>query len=215
MTDDRELTLYEKIVGILGERHARELIDELWSAGYEIARRRPGFDPYYVNPRTIPDDTSYQWVDTTNLDALKAQGWQPVPASRHDGAFMRLGYKGDIEIGGVTLFERPKADTDKVHADNIAAAHKLVDDWKKQYSDLGFSGHVKVGYDEETAVTHAVGEGNAAGNITWLPTDMVEYAGEIFAERDRLRADRSPSDLDDAALTALAVDNVRQRRLAS
>jgi hypothetical protein len=34
-------------------------------------------------------------------------GWRPVPAERHDGMFMPKGHKGEINIDGCVLVERP------------------------------------------------------------------------------------------------------------
>lgn len=36
----------------------------------------------------------------------QGNGWEPVPAERHDGLCMPKGYKGDIERGGLVLCER-------------------------------------------------------------------------------------------------------------
>ena len=60
----------------------------------------PGWD-YQWKTRTIK---GWEWVD--HQVELGANGWEPVPAERHDGIFMPKGYKGTIERGGLILMER-------------------------------------------------------------------------------------------------------------
>lgn len=63
----------------------------------------------------IPDGMSYQWVCDSILGQPQPQrrarferkGWSPVPAERHDGMFTPKGYKGEINVDGLVLMERP------------------------------------------------------------------------------------------------------------
>jgi hypothetical protein len=72
-------------------------------------------DRFKILPSESPDGMSYQWVASKvfgqeqphNLARFQKQGWQPVPASRHDGRFMPKGHQGYIEIDGLMLHERP------------------------------------------------------------------------------------------------------------
>lgn len=121
---------------------AREIVQELWGAGYTITRRRGG-DPFDVPKEIIPRGMGYQWVARATLTDPEGSRWQPVPSSRHDGLFAPVGYGGDIEVGGMVLAEMPKAQVDEAHAANIAKAHRNVDDWIEKYSGQ-FSGGVRV-----------------------------------------------------------------------
>lgn len=131
-------TVLEIIAGVNG-LGAREIVQELWGAGYTITRRRGG-DPFDVPKDIIPRGMSYQWIERATLTGSR---WQPVPASRHDGLFAPVGYAGDIEVGGMVLVEMPKAQVDEAHAAHIAKAHKNVDDWIEK-TGAQFSGGVRV-----------------------------------------------------------------------
>lgn len=47
---------------------------------------------------------NWDWVD--HQVELHQNGWDPVPASRHDGLCMPKGHQGPIERGGLILMER-------------------------------------------------------------------------------------------------------------
>lgn len=62
----------------------------------------------------VPDGVSYEWKRKTvknweweeQRKAYAANGWSPVPASRHDGIFTPKGYDGPVEIPGWVLMEQ-------------------------------------------------------------------------------------------------------------
>jgi hypothetical protein len=72
-------------------------------------------DRLKVPPEAIPDGWDYQWVVDSVLGQpmpqrrarFERRGWRPVPSERHDGMFMPIGYKGEINVDGVVLMERP------------------------------------------------------------------------------------------------------------
>lgn len=74
-----------------------------------------GQDPTYIPPHMIPDQMDYQWVAVSVLGQpdmqmrsnFEMQGWEAVPALRHDGMFMPKGHQGEINYGGLVLMERP------------------------------------------------------------------------------------------------------------
>lgn len=62
----------------------------------------------------IPDGMTYQWVtdtifgkDAQRRSRFERKGWMSVPAERHDGVWTSKGYKGEINIEGLVLMERP------------------------------------------------------------------------------------------------------------
>lgn len=73
-------------------------------------------DPFDFKSKGIrePDGWTYEWKVKTiyNWEHMQHQvnlarnGWEPVPADRHDGLYMPKGYKGNIEYGGQVLMER-------------------------------------------------------------------------------------------------------------
>src|SRR6267142_5671283 len=94
---------------------SRDIIDDLWGAGYTILPRRRHADPFHVPVEMVPQGRSYQWMhlihDKFHFIGSRGDyslGWSPVPASRHDGYFLPAGYIGDIEVNGLGLFEKPK-----------------------------------------------------------------------------------------------------------
>ena len=121
----------------------REVIQDLWSAGYTIVRRQS--DPYHVDPKSIPPGMVYEWrTRTTFGDEPTKDGWEFVLASRHDGIYAPVGYQDVITIGASALMERPKEMSDKVHAAHEAKAHQNVTDWIARQGAAGFSGGVRV-----------------------------------------------------------------------
>jgi hypothetical protein len=71
-------------------------------------------DPFFVPPEVVPDGWTYEWKTKTVYNwehvqhqvSLSMNGWEPVPAERHDGMFMPIGHDGPIERGGMILMER-------------------------------------------------------------------------------------------------------------
>lgn len=84
-------------------------------SGKAVSLRITGdIDPFYVPPEIIPPGwtyewktrTVYNWEHTQHQVTMAMNGWEPVPAERHDGLFMPKGYDGPIERGGQILMER-------------------------------------------------------------------------------------------------------------
>lgn len=158
----------------------REIIDDLWGAGYTILPRRRHIDPFFVPPEIIPQGRAYQWMHIVHDKAWICNGWAAVSASRHDGYFMPAGFVGDIEVNGLGLFEKPKFEVEHERTMSAAAAHKAVDDWGGKWGSQ-FSGETVV--SGERAV---IGETRTIEDTTKIPRDMVPYIAQIFEERDRL-----------------------------
>lgn len=165
---------------------SRDIIDDLWGAGYTILPRRRHPDPFHVPPEMVPQGRSYQWWhlvhDKVHFEGRGGHtlGWAAVPASRHDGYFMPAGHVGDIEVNGLGLFEKSKFEVEQERAQTANAAQQAVHDWK-QVTGTMFSGEVSVG-GEKTAIS----ETKTYENTTAIPRDMVPYIDKIFIERDRL-----------------------------
>jgi len=176
----------------------RDVIEDLWGAGYTVLPRRRHPDPFFVEPGMVPQGRAYQWWhlvhDKFHFERPhgNSSGWAPVPASRHDGYFMPTGHVGAIEVEGLGLFEKSKVEVDQELDQNGAAAHKLVSDWMQKAAADGLSGQISVG-----GVGADVGSDEVIKNATTktietrvrLPQEMMPYMGEVFAERDRLYAD--------------------------
>ncbi len=81
-------------------------------------------DRLKVAKELIPDGQDYLWVTGSiygqpqpqRLARFQRQGWQPVPASRHDGLFMPKGHQGYIEVDGLILHERSLKISDMARA---------------------------------------------------------------------------------------------------
>jgi len=214
----------------------REIIDDLWGAGYTILPRRRHADPFFVSPEMIPQGRAYQWMHLIHdKDMYSGRGWAAVPASRHDGYFMPAGFIGDIEVNGLGLFEKPKFEVDAERKEQINAAYKLTDDWMKKWSgelsgESALFGEVKIGetsiklgdgiFDVEQA-QYIDGKTKTIETTTAIPRDMVPYIDQIFEERDRLSReaikaygiDKSLSKLPTLSALVLpaAINNIRQR----
>jgi hypothetical protein len=168
----------------------RDLIEDLWGAGYTILPRRRNVDPFFVPPEMVPLGFSYQWWHLVHDKKRFVGKWAAVPASRHDGYFMPAGHVGNIEVEGLGLFEKSKALTDAVQAEAHAKARKNVSDWIDR-TGAEFSGEVMV-----AGATATVGDPDQAALIlpdtktietrVRMPPDMFPYAQEIFDERDAL-----------------------------
>ena len=72
-------------------------------------------DRFAFDRSIVPQGWTYEWKTKTIKNwewqdhqvMLYQNGWEPVPAERHDGVFMPRGHKGTIERGGMILMERP------------------------------------------------------------------------------------------------------------
>jgi hypothetical protein len=156
------------------------IIQDLWGIGFTIVPRTGSLPPDPVAPHGM----AYQWNGIP-----KADGWIPVPASRHPGQFAPYGYVGDIEFGGLYLMERPKAEVDAFHADAHAKARENVDNWFQRQAVSGFIGGVTVleegsGGERKTDIRE-IGD-KTLENFTQIARELAPYAAEIFKERDRL-----------------------------
>ena len=131
----------------------RDVIQDLWSAGYTIVRRQA--DPYHVDPKEIPRGMAYEWHSKWSSksgnwrEGMASDGWKFVEAARHDGVYAPVGYGDLIEVGDSVLMERPKVDVDKVHAAHVAKAHQNVTDWIERNGAAGFSGGVRMWTGDE------------------------------------------------------------------
>lgn len=87
-------------------------------SGREVSLRFTGSeDKFNLDAMGIraPDGWTYEWKTksikgwewTSRQVEAYQNGWEPVPADRHDGLIMPPGHKGAIEIGGQILMERP------------------------------------------------------------------------------------------------------------
>lgn len=72
-------------------------------------------DRLHVPAHMIPQGMVYLWVTDSilgqpmqNWRSRRARtGWNPVPASRHDGLWMPKGHQGEINVDGLVLCEKP------------------------------------------------------------------------------------------------------------
>lgn len=160
---------------------SREIIDDLWGAGYTILPRARHPDPFHMPAEMVPQGRAYQWMHLVH-DKFHYEhgGWAPVPSDRHDGYFMPAGFVGDIEVNGLGLFEKPKFEVDAEHANNAAKAKKMVTDWAEKNSGL-FSGEVSVNGDRTE-----IGATKSIEDTTKVPRELTPYIAQIFEERDRL-----------------------------
>jgi hypothetical protein len=95
---------------------AREPVrEEPTAAPVRRQRVRQGTDRYAFDRSIIPDGWTYEWKrhsvlgqeDPAYLAELHQLGYSPVPAERHPGQFLPVGYTGAIILGGMILMERP------------------------------------------------------------------------------------------------------------
>lgn len=105
--------------------------------GEELVRMRPeaGGD-LYEKVKCPDDDYVYQWnsiaalgkeMDEMQLQ-MYANGWRPVPASRHPGIYTAPGYDGQIVVKGLRLEERPKRLNDEALYEDHMRAQKQTRD---------------------------------------------------------------------------------------
>jgi hypothetical protein len=168
----------------------RDVIEDLWGAGYTILPRNRHPDPFYLPPEMVPQGRSYQWMHLVQDKIWIENGWAAVPANRHNGYFMPAGHIGDIEVNGLGLFEKPKFEVDTERAKQVAAAEKLVTDWQDKWGSQ-FSGSLTVGTQTklgglDSVKTTEIGGAKSIEDTTKIPRDMVPYIGQIFEERDYL-----------------------------
>lgn len=99
--------------------------------GRIISRTRTGAEDQFFIPREIiPDGWSYEWKRMSvygeraqaHQTMLSQNGWEAVPAPRHDGQFMPPGYQGPIERDGLILMERPEVLTEEARAEDLRRA---------------------------------------------------------------------------------------------
>jgi len=174
-----------------------DAIQDLWGIGYTIVKRAGG-DPFEVPPQMVPQTRKYQWWHLVHdkfhferREGAVPPGWAPVPAARHDGYFMPFGHNGDIEVGGLGLFEKSKYEVDLELGENVKAAHKQVADWVDKtgaqfYGSVNVDG-AKMAVGEETRDVYAISKSKTLETTVMIPKDMTLYMGQIFAERDRLK----------------------------
>ena len=87
----------------------------------------------------IPDGWSYQWIAVAvhgknmNNNAMLANGWEAVPAKRHDGLFMGKGHDGPIIVEDQMLCERRIELTLEARAEEVAAAKALIKTQNDQF----------------------------------------------------------------------------------
>lgn len=110
----------------------------------------PTFDSF---DKLMPDGMQYQWVDLRKRDdgawvTIPTGTWKPVPAFRHVD---QISIKGDIiQVGGMTLVERPKAICDAARNEEIRAANDMTKAWAARCMANGFEGGVR--YSQPTTV---------------------------------------------------------------
>jgi hypothetical protein len=104
-------------------------------AGQPVSLQFTGSEDEFAFDRSIiPPGWDYQWKVKTIKNwewtqhqvRLAANGWEPVPASRHDGMFMPRGATGPIERGGHVLMERDMRLTEQMRRLERKAANEPV-----------------------------------------------------------------------------------------
>jgi hypothetical protein len=104
-------------------------------AGQPVSLRIRGDEDQFAFDRSIvPPGWDYQWKAqsvygaplTQHMVNMAQNGWEPVPADRHDGLFMEKGFKGNITRGGMILMERDARLTAQSKAMDKRAADEAV-----------------------------------------------------------------------------------------
>jgi len=202
-------------------------IQDLWGIGFTIVPRVDSAKVYDLAAGAAPAGMVYQWNDGSTVN-----GWKNVPASRHPGMFAPYCVTGDIEVSGLWLMERPKAEVDAFHTAAHAKALQNVDDWYERTAALGFTGSVTV-LSEGSDIVREIGT-KTIEDATKIPRELTPYIGQIFAMRDELwkTADRwwgkptpeyeeyerlaaanpewSRGQIMNAVLTSIAIENTRK-----
>lgn len=108
--------------------------EEIRADGERVMRRRRRTeDKFYIDPKVIPTNTSYEWKrtkcfgqpDSDHQVDLRENGWKPVPAHRHP-SMMPDGHTGAIEKNGQMLMERPKYLTQEARQEDYDIAREQV-----------------------------------------------------------------------------------------
>lgn len=101
-------------------------------------RKGAGNDRLHIPREMIPEGVDLQWVadsvlgqpDVQGRMAFEVNGWQPVTPDmfdgRFDGVFMPKGHKGEINVGGLVLMERPLELTLQARAEERHAARQQI-----------------------------------------------------------------------------------------
>ena len=108
-----------------------------------------GLDKFDVPLSFIPDGWSYQWIAESiygkpmNNNGMFSNGWEQVPARRHDGVYMERGHQGPIIVDGMMLVERRVELTLEARAEEVAAAKGLLRTQNEQFQPRlpGARGH--------------------------------------------------------------------------
>lgn len=127
-------------------------------------------DVFAFDLSIIPDGWDYKWLrietlgqpDIQNQVEAAGQGWEPVPADRHDGMFMSKGYKGNIERRGMRLVER----------DIRITQQKRAEERRKAQAQL-FQSRALAGMMPSSSITdfnHAGAQRNTGVKIERSPT---------------------------------------------
>lgn len=105
--------------------------------GEELVRMRPEAGGDLYDKVHCPDpDWTYQWNAISALGKemeeqelqMFANGWRPVPASRHPGIYSAPGFDGQIVVKGLRLEERPKRLTEEAQYEDHMRAQKQTRD---------------------------------------------------------------------------------------
>jgi hypothetical protein len=91
-------------------------------------------DKFYVSPKSIPHNTSYEWKrektygasDPFHQLSLRENHWRPVPASRHPELMPEGTAAGPITRDGMILMERPSYLTKEAQQEYYNKAREQV-----------------------------------------------------------------------------------------
>lgn len=117
-------------------RASNRKVEAVGRDGEVLTRRRTQLgDRYAIPTAEIPEGWSYQWNQVTVLNkevhgdlVMAANGWRPVPASRHPGRWMPADHKGAIIVDGLRLEERPLVLTESAQAEDRMRAKAQIRD---------------------------------------------------------------------------------------
>jgi len=180
-----------------------QAIHDLWGIGFTIVPRVDSAKVYDLAAGAAPSGMAYQWNNV-----VSDPSWKNVPASRHPGLFTPYCVSGDIEVNGLWLMERPKAEVDAFHAAAHAKARKNVDDWYARTGAAGFTGGVTVLTEGSSGREAEVAEiGGGESSRTKIPMDLFDHLPALLAERDRLKV--CGGEINDCM--AQAIDNIRAK----
>lgn len=126
--------------------------------GQTVTRtRKGGIDQYHIDPSIVPDGWEYQWnavsvigntdIVRSSVLQMESNGWEPVPAERHDGVFLAKGKKGEIVVGGLRLEERPKILCDEARAEDLRNARQLISDRNESLKVAAVNRNLPPGFD--------------------------------------------------------------------